>query len=161
MRWTHIRKIAVSLTSAIIAAVLMVSINEAGYARSLKALDTLTQTQNTRAKINQLMQLMLDAETGLRGYLLTGEERYLEPYSTSTVAINGTMDDLRKLAAALRQEGISLCIDLVCNHTAQEHEWAHRAMAGLICRPERALSRVFVSKLRRVTPAHLAGFAAG
>ena len=42
----------------------------------------------------------------------------------------GTMDDLRKLAAALRQEGISLCIDLVCNHTAQEHEWAHRAMAG-------------------------------
>lgn len=96
MRWTHIRKIAVSLTIAIIAAVLMVSINEAGYARSLKALDTLTQTQNTRAKINQLMQLMLDAETGLRGYLLTGEERYLEPYSTSTVAINGTMDDLRR-----------------------------------------------------------------
>ena len=96
MRWTHIRKIAVSLTIAIIAAVLMVSINEAGYARSLKALDTLTQTQNTRAKINELMQLMLDAETGLRGYLLTGEERYLEPYSTSTVAINGTMDDLRR-----------------------------------------------------------------
>lgn len=97
MRWTNIRKIAVSLTIAIIAAVLMVSINEAGYTRSLKALETLTQTQNTRAKINQLMQQMLDAETGLRGFLLTGEDRYLEPYSSSTVAINGTMDDLRRI----------------------------------------------------------------
>ena len=79
MRWTNIRKIAVSLTIAIIAAVLMVSINEAGYKRSLQALDTLTQTQSTRSKLNLLMQQILDAETGLRGYLLTGKERYLEP----------------------------------------------------------------------------------
>ena len=97
MRWTHFRKIAISMSIAIIAAVLMASINEAGYVRSTKALETLTQTQNTRAKINMLMQLMLDAETGLRGYLLTGEERYLEPYNTATSAINGTMDELRKI----------------------------------------------------------------
>ena len=97
MRWTNIRKIAVSLTIAIIAAVLMVSINEAGYTRSLHALDTLTKTQSNRAKINALMQQILDAETGLRGYLLTGEERYLTPYISSTEAINGTMDELRRI----------------------------------------------------------------
>lgn len=97
MRWIHFRKIAISLVIAIIAAVLMASINEAGYVRSLKALDALTQTQNTRAKINQLMQQILDAETGLRGYLLTGENRYLDPYSSATLAINGTMDELRKI----------------------------------------------------------------
>ena len=97
MRWTNIRKIAVSLTIAIIAAVLMVSINEAGYTRSLHALDTLTKTQSNRAKINALMQQILDAETGLRGYLLTGEERYLTPYTSSTEAINGTMDELRRI----------------------------------------------------------------
>ena len=81
MRWTNIRKIAVSLTIAVIAAVLMVSINEAGYKRSLQALETLTQNQSTRAKLNVLMQQMLDAETGLRGYLLTGEDRYLSTAS--------------------------------------------------------------------------------
>ena len=97
MRWTNIRKIAVSLTIAIIAAVLMVSINEAGYTRSLQALDVLTKTQSNRAKINALMQQMLDAETGLRGYLLTGEERYLTPYNTASEAINGTMDELRRI----------------------------------------------------------------
>ena len=97
MRWTNIRKIAVSLTIAIIAAVLMVSINEAGYTRSIQALDVLTKTQSNRPKINALMQQMLDAETGLRGYLLTGEERYLTPYNTASEAINGTMDELRRI----------------------------------------------------------------
>ena len=97
MRLTNIRKIAVSLTIAIIAAVLMVSINEAGYKRSLQALDTLTQTQSTRAKLSLLMQQMLDAETGLRGYLLTGEDRYLEPYNSANAAINGSMDELRRI----------------------------------------------------------------
>ncbi len=42
----------------------------------------------------------------------------------------GSMDDLSDLAAVLRQQGISLCIDLVCNHTAKEHDWARKAQAG-------------------------------
>lgn len=42
----------------------------------------------------------------------------------------GSMDDLAHLAAVLRRQGISLCIDLVCNHTAKEHEWARKARAG-------------------------------
>ena len=42
----------------------------------------------------------------------------------------GTMEDLKALAGELRERGISLCVDLVLNHTAKEHEWAKRAMAG-------------------------------
>ena len=42
----------------------------------------------------------------------------------------GTMEDLKALATDLRARGISLCVDLVINHTASEHEWAQRAMAG-------------------------------
>lgn len=42
----------------------------------------------------------------------------------------GTMEELERLAAALRARGMSLCVDLVLNHTAREHEWARRAMAG-------------------------------
>ncbi len=42
----------------------------------------------------------------------------------------GTMDDLDALTAALRERGMSLCVDLVLNHTAKEHGWAQRAMAG-------------------------------
>ena len=42
----------------------------------------------------------------------------------------GTVDDLRALATTLRDNGISLVLDLVLNHVAREHEWARRARAG-------------------------------
>jgi amylosucrase len=42
----------------------------------------------------------------------------------------GTTDDLRDLAATLRDNGISLVLDLVLNHVAREHAWAEKARAG-------------------------------
>jgi amylosucrase len=42
----------------------------------------------------------------------------------------GTMDDLEVLAGRLRERGMSLCIDLVLNHTAREHPWARAWLAG-------------------------------
>jgi amylosucrase len=42
----------------------------------------------------------------------------------------GTMTDLQALAGDLHERGIALCVDLVLNHTAREHEWARRAVAG-------------------------------
>jgi len=71
----------------------------------------------------------------------------------------GTMDDLRELATALRHEGISLCVDLVCNHTAKEHEWARRAVAGdpvyqdyYYMFPDRALPDQYEMTLPEVFP---------
>lgn len=42
----------------------------------------------------------------------------------------GTIDDLRLFAADLREAGISLVLDFVFNHTADDHEWARLAQAG-------------------------------
>ena len=42
----------------------------------------------------------------------------------------GTMADFEEVATALRARGISLCIDLVLNHTAKEHGWANKARKG-------------------------------
>ncbi|MDP4301028.1 amylosucrase [Leptothrix discophora] len=42
----------------------------------------------------------------------------------------GHIDDLRRLAQKLRDEGISLVLDFVFNHTSDEHEWARAALAG-------------------------------
>ncbi|WP_136689778.1 alpha-amylase family glycosyl hydrolase [Halorhabdus amylolytica] len=42
----------------------------------------------------------------------------------------GTVEDLRKLAADLREEDILLSLDFVMNHTAREHEWAQAARQG-------------------------------
>ena len=42
----------------------------------------------------------------------------------------GTMADLRRTCRALREAGISPCIDMVLNHTAKEHCWARLAWEG-------------------------------
>ena len=42
----------------------------------------------------------------------------------------GTMEQLSELATELRHHGISLTLDFVFNHTADEHDWAKRALAG-------------------------------
>ena len=42
----------------------------------------------------------------------------------------GTSDDLDALTARLREAGISLCADLVLNHTADDHRWALAARRG-------------------------------
>ncbi len=42
----------------------------------------------------------------------------------------GDITDLEPLTAALRGSGISLCVDLVLNHTASNHAWALAALAG-------------------------------
>ncbi len=53
----------------------------------------------------------------------------VQDYRTVNPAL-GTMQDLALLAGELHDHGMSLCVDLVLNHTAKEHEWARRAMAG-------------------------------
>ena len=42
----------------------------------------------------------------------------------------GTMEELAELSNILRDEGISLVLDFVMNHTADEHVWARMAKAG-------------------------------
>ena len=42
----------------------------------------------------------------------------------------GDMADLEALARDLHERGMALTVDLVLNHTAREHEWAQRALAG-------------------------------
>ena len=42
----------------------------------------------------------------------------------------GSMADLERLCGRMRERGISVCIDLVLNHCAAEHEWAVRARAA-------------------------------
>lgn len=44
----------------------------------------------------------------------------------------GTMAELADLARDLRMHGISLCLDFVFNHTADEHQWARQAMSGSV-----------------------------
>lgn len=71
----------------------------------------------------------------------------------------GTMDDLRELAVALHEHGISLCLDFIFNHTSNEHEWAQRAVQGqapyegyFLLFPDRTLPDAYDRTVREIFP---------
>ncbi|MGH8756779.1 MAG: diguanylate cyclase, partial [Burkholderiales bacterium] len=49
--------------------------------------DVAAELHKTLKTADEVLQLLTDAETGQRGYLITGEERYLEPYNVSVASI--------------------------------------------------------------------------
>ena len=90
-----VRQMALSLPMALLAAMVLVGINEVGHMRSQDAVEQLAQGLTTRSDVNKLLQSMLDAETGQRGYLLTGNETYLEPYDKAVATVQKNLDSLR------------------------------------------------------------------
>jgi len=71
----------------------------------------------------------------------------------------GNIDELRDLATELRKEGISLVLDMVFNHTSDEHEWARKAKAGdqefekyYWIFPDRSIPQAFEETTREIFP---------
>lgn len=71
----------------------------------------------------------------------------------------GTIDDLQALAAELRANGISLVLDFIFNHTASNHDWAQRAVAGepgyedfYLIFPDRTMPDAYEKTVREIFP---------
>ena len=56
-----------------------------------------SHTHEVLSQLEQVMSTLKDAETGQRGYLLTGERLYLEPYDQALPRLRGQLDRLRGL----------------------------------------------------------------
>lgn len=71
----------------------------------------------------------------------------------------GTIEQLADLAIELRQNGISLVLDFIFNHTSNEHEWAAKAFSGYPeyeafyrIYPDRAIPDRYEQTLREIFP---------
>lgn len=97
-------KMAVSMPLAVLAAAILIFINEVSFRESTLAASNIERAQQTRNALNGLMQNVLDAETGQRGYLLTGDTRYLEPYDLAVSKINPSLDVLQRMIAPQKDQ---------------------------------------------------------
>lgn len=59
------------------------------------ASNRVTSTQGTLLEINRLRGSLIDAETGQRGYILTGQESYLKPYNDAMSQLDAQLSQLR------------------------------------------------------------------
>ena len=90
-KWT------LALPMAVVAVAALIALNELGYRRSIESAESMSTQQSKRSELNFLLQNMLDAETGQRGYLLTADPKYLDSYEMALVQIAPTLDKLRDL----------------------------------------------------------------
>ncbi|WP_416761107.1 CHASE3 domain-containing protein [Roseateles sp. So40a] len=95
--WTFGRKLAVGFSLVFL---LLVVVGLVAY----RGVDVLTQTsyQVTRthaaiSHVEALLSFMKDAETSQRGYLLTGDDTYLEPLRSAGANVPRTLAELRQL----------------------------------------------------------------
>ena len=72
-------------------------------------------THEVLEQIAGVLGLMQDAETGQRGYIITGDESFLEPYQGATTAIVKTVDALQALTAdnPSQQKRIARAVPLI------------------------------------------------
>ncbi len=86
-----------------LASAILVLIGVVSYQNTRVLIHTNNHVKKTQEKINRLEQLLSDvkdAETGQRGYILTGEKRYLRPYQEALANIEPEIEDLKNLTSS-------------------------------------------------------------
>src|SRR5882672_1044583 len=99
LNWTFGRKLGLGFAVACVA-LLLVAI--AGYQSTHHLIENdrlVDHTRQVRRNLSELLSACKDAETGQRGYVITGADAFLEPYRSALVEIDKTFDLVRKLTA--------------------------------------------------------------
>jgi len=99
IRKQFLTKIAQGFALALAILVLIASLSYQSTEVLMNTSKNLFNTQMTINVLEELLSNIKDAETGQRGYILTGNEAYLEPYQTALVKVTPEIQQLRKLAA--------------------------------------------------------------
>jgi two-component system sensor histidine kinase/response regulator len=110
-----------SLRGPILFALALIAVAVAGLfalmLMTVKALDSVSQAQRrttTMAQATvQLERTVVDLETGVRGYLLTDDRRFLEPYRAGRERLSDQLDELTRLSVpSLRPRVDAIADDL-------------------------------------------------
>ena len=97
MGWKLIRRLqrgGFVFPLAALAALVLFAISETSYRGASASLDALGEMTLARQNIEALWRSLLDAETGQRGYLLTGRKEYLAPYNAAQKQVDASLRSL-------------------------------------------------------------------
>ncbi|HVN34741.1 MAG TPA: CHASE3 domain-containing protein [Casimicrobiaceae bacterium] len=90
-------KIVIPLLLGIVASLAITVYAEFGFRRLEIANRQMAIALEMQAALHEALALIVDAETGQRGYLITGKEEYLQPYQAALPKIGDAFHRLREL----------------------------------------------------------------
>jgi CHASE3 domain sensor protein len=90
---------SVAFLVAVVAIVLVAVLSYIAHESSSDSARRVTHTLQVMEQLQAILSTLQDAETGQRGFVLTGDEDYLEPYNNAKVALPGEFKSARPLIA--------------------------------------------------------------
>jgi signal transduction histidine kinase len=97
IRFTR-RSIVIFVASCLLLCIVGAAVVELAY-REREAEDWVSHTIEVRQEARELMNTALNAETGVRGFLLTDDQAFLAPYKTALTSLPERLGELRRLTA--------------------------------------------------------------
>ncbi|RRD56456.1 histidine kinase [Comamonadaceae bacterium OH2545_COT-014] len=74
----------------------MLFVNESTHGKTVRAIARAQQGTQMHSAVNMLMRRLAEAESAQRGYILTGEAKYLTPYADALAALRELMRELER-----------------------------------------------------------------
>lgn len=97
MKWSIGAKIGGGFAVALAFLLIIGTVSYRSTARLVADADWVAHTHQVLEKLTELLSELKDAETGQRGFIITGDERYLQPYESAVVELDRTFSQLREL----------------------------------------------------------------
>jgi PAS domain S-box-containing protein len=91
------RRFGISLAGAVLLVALVVATSFWAFDQIGAATEARNHTYDLVARVDAVMSELKDAETGQRGFLLTGDEAFLRPYLAVRDSVRGHLEELRQL----------------------------------------------------------------
>lgn len=98
-RWTFGRRLAAGFGVACAVLLLIAGITYRNTANLIETEDWVTHTHEVKARLADLLAALTTAESGERGYLITGAESYLDTYRDALGTVKASFDDIRHLTS--------------------------------------------------------------
>ena len=97
--WSLARKLTLAIALGPLALIIIGIVSHSSTTRLIETRGIQVHTYEVRASIQRLIARLSDAETGQRGYVLTGDPRYLAPYRDAITSVGKDVDTFARLTA--------------------------------------------------------------
>ncbi|MCX7291339.1 MAG: CHASE3 domain-containing protein, partial [Janthinobacterium sp.] len=131
------RNVTLPLVIGVVTALVFVGL----IAYLLSALRSVEHSERVIGNANEVMKLSVDLETGMRGYLLTGDETFLAPYKSGKAKIAVEMNTLLELIS-----DSPIQVDRLRRIRALQGQWMEYAEAVIA---QRRSNQEFLARVRQ------------
>src|ERR1700722_17001729 len=99
MKWSIGRKIASAFGLALTLLLVVGAVSHDSTAKLIDSAQWVQHTHQVLTGLDEFVSALKDAETGQRGYVITGEPRYLEPYQGARDVADQKLKQVRELTS--------------------------------------------------------------